>query len=218
MTPPTHLRADAQRNRDKLVAAARALFAERGLDAPLDDVAKRAGVGSGTLYRHFPTRDDLITAVFLDRMAENVATADRAQEHRDPWEGFADYVRETCLVQASDRGMADLMAIGHRGPELRALRTRAFNGFTSLVDRAKSAGALRPDFTPEDLILLMLGVAGIARYMGPTAPAAADRLIALALDGLRADAATPAPAAISARTMLSRLREAAQPSTTSERP
>lgn len=214
MTQATHLRADAQRNRDKLVATARALFAERGLDAPLDEVAKRAGVGSGTLYRHFPTRDDLITAVFLERMAENVTAVERAQQHRDPWEGFADYVRETCRGQATDRGMADLLAIGHRGRELRALRTRAYNGFAALIDRAKACGALRADFSPEDLILLTMAIAGIARYMGPTAPAAADRFIALALDGLRAEAPTPAPAAISPRTMISRLREAARASTT----
>jgi AcrR family transcriptional regulator len=213
MTQATPLRADAQRNRDKLVATARALFAERGLDAPLDELAKRAGVGSGTLYRHFPTRDDLITAVFLERMAESVIAVERAQQHRDPWEGFAEFIRETCRAQATDRGMADLVAIGRGGRELRALQTRGFNGFTTLIDRAKASGALRADFSPQDLILLTMAIAGITRHTGPTAPAATDRFIALALDGFRAEAATPAPPAISARTMLARLREAARAST-----
>jgi AcrR family transcriptional regulator len=210
MHAPTRLRADAQRNRDKLVITARAVFRKDGLDASLDEIANRAGVGRGTLYRHFPTRDDLITAVFLERLAENVATAERALQLEDPWEGFAEYIREACRAQAVDRGMAALMAIGHRSEELRALRARAFNGFAILVDRAKASGALRADFAPEDLILLMLAIGGITRHTGPTAPAATDRFIALALDGLRAEAATPAPPAISPQTMISRLREAAR--------
>jgi AcrR family transcriptional regulator len=212
MDAPTQLRADAQRNRDKLLSTARAVFRTDGLAASLDQIAKRAGVGRGTVYRHFPTRDDLITAVFVERMAENVATAERALQLEDPWEGFAQYIRETCRAQATDRGMADLMAIGHPGKELRALRTRAFNGFAMLVDRAKGSGALRADFSPQDLILLMLAIGGITRHTGPTAPAATDRFIALALDGLRAEAATPAPPAISPQTMMARLREAAKAS------
>src|SRR6266542_5619891 len=125
MTEPTRLRADAQRNRDKLLAAARAVFAEQGPEASLDEIAKRAGVGSGTLYRHFPTRDDLIGAVYAERVAENVALVERAQRHEDPWAGFAEYVRETCRAQAADRGLADLLAIGNPSPKLRAIRARA---------------------------------------------------------------------------------------------
>ena len=217
MTEPVRLRADARRNRDKLVATARTVFAERGLDASLDEIATRAGVGSGTLYRHFPTRDDLVTAVFLERMAENVAAVERAQQSEDPWEGFAGFVRETCRAQAADRGMADLMAIGHRGRALRAMRTRAYDGFTALVDRAKAGGSLRADLTPEDLLLLLMATAGIVCRTGATAPAATDRFVALVLDGLRAEAATPAPPPISARTMLLRLRESARASSGPER-
>ena len=202
------LRADARRNRERLVCTARAVYREQGLEAPLDEIARRAEVGRGTLYRHFPTRDDLITAVFLERMAENVATAERALQLEDPWQGFAEYVRETCRVQAADRGMSDLIAIGHPNRELRALRSRAYNGFTKLIDRAKANGSLRPDFSPEDLILLTMAAGGISRHTGLSAAPATDRFIALALDGLRAEAATPAPPAISARTMLARLREA----------
>jgi AcrR family transcriptional regulator len=214
MTAPLDLRADARRNREKLVRTASVVFREYGLDGSLDEIAKRAGVGRGTLYRHFPTRDELITAVFLERMAETVANAERALELEDPWEGFAQYVRETCRAQASDRAMADLTAIGHPSPELRTLRTRGYNVFTKLIDRAKASGALRPDFTPEDFILLTMAISGITRHTGRTAAAATDRFIALALDGLRADAANPAPPAISPRTMLSRLRQTARTTST----
>jgi AcrR family transcriptional regulator len=207
MTEPPRLRADAQRNRDKLIATARAAFAEHGLEASLDDIAKRAGVGSGTLYRHFPTRDDLVTAVFVERMAENVAAVERAQQHEDPWQGFAEHVRQTCREQATDRGMADLMAIGHRSRELRALRTRAYKAFTALIDRAKASGALRADFSPEDIVLLLMANAGVISRTGAAAPAATERFIALTLDGFRAEGATPAPPPISPRTMIAALRQ-----------
>ncbi len=200
-------RADAQRNRDKLVAAARALFAGRGLDVPMDEIARRAGVGSGTLYRHFPTREDLVTAAFIERVSENVAAVERALQDDDPWRGFTSYVRETARSQAADRAMADLLAIGHPSQELRALQARGYKGFSELVARAQASGKLRADFSPEDLILLYMAVAGITRYAGPTAPAAVERFIAFALDGYRAEAATPAPPPVSKRTMAARLRQ-----------
>src|SRR4051794_15959634 len=102
MSEPPTLRADAQRNRDAIVAAARAAFAEYGLHAPLDDIAKRAGVGSGTLYRHFPTRDDLVGAVFVERLTENVEAVRAAAAEVDAWEAFAGYVRRACRAQATD--------------------------------------------------------------------------------------------------------------------
>jgi AcrR family transcriptional regulator len=193
------LRADAQRNRDTLLTAARAAFAEHGLEAPLDEIAKRAGVGSGTLYRHFPTREDLITAVFAERVAENVAQLERARQHDDPWAGLADYIRQTCRTLATDRGLADLFAAGAPDPELRALNSRAYDGLTALTERAKASGTLRADFTPEDIILLLEAIAGIIRQTGTAAPLATDRFVALALDGFRAEAATPAPPPITRR-------------------
>jgi AcrR family transcriptional regulator len=213
MSEPNRLRADAARNRDKIIATARVAFAEHGLNTSLDEIAKHAGVGSGTLYRHFPTRDNLVTAVFLERITEHLAALERARRHEDAWEGFAGFVRETCLAQANDRGMADLFAIGHRSRELRALRTRAYNGFTELIDRAKTSGALRTDFSPEDVLLLLMATAGIVRHTGSTAPGAVDRFVALALDGFRAQGATPAPGPITPRTMALRLREATRDST-----
>jgi AcrR family transcriptional regulator len=200
------LRADAQRNRDGLVAAARAAFAEHGLDASLDDIAKRAGVGSGTLYRHFPKREDLVAAVFVARMAENVAAVEEARRNPDAWEAFAAYVRRSCRAQAGDKGLADLLAIGHRDRELRALRARAYDGLVTLIDAAKAAGALRADFSAEDIVLLLMANAGIIDRAGKAGPAASERFVALALDGFRAAGASPAPPAPSPRTMIAALR------------
>jgi AcrR family transcriptional regulator len=206
MAEPPALRADAQRNRDALVATARAAFAEHGLGASLDEIAKRAGVGSGTLYRHFPTRDDLVAVVFTERMAENVAAVEQAQHEPDAWTAFAGYVQRLCRAQATDKGMADLLAIGHRGKELRVLRARAYAGFVALIDDAKASGDLRPDFTSEDVVLLMMANAGVIERAGTAATAASERFVALALDGFRAVGATTAPPPPSPRTMLAALR------------
>jgi AcrR family transcriptional regulator len=121
------------------VATARRAFGERGLGASLDDIAKCAGVGSGTLYRHFPTRDDLVAAVFVERMAEQVTAVEVAGREPDPWNAFAGYVRSICRAQAGDKALADLFAIGHGGDELRALRTRAYEGVVALIDAAAAA-------------------------------------------------------------------------------
>jgi len=207
MTEPTRLRADAQRNRDKLLTSARTAFAEQGPDASLDEIAKRAGVGSGTLYRHFPTRDELISAVYTERVAENVALLARAQLHDDPWAGFAAYVRETCRAQAADRGLADLIAIGNPSHELQAMRTGAYDGMSALIERAKASGTLRADFTPEDIVLLLQAVAGIIRRTGTAALAATERFVALALDGFRAEGATSAPPPISRGQIRAGLRD-----------
>jgi AcrR family transcriptional regulator len=203
------LRADAQRNRDKLIAAARAAFAAHGLGASLDDIAKSAELGSGTLYRHFPTRDELTAAVFTERMRENIAALESALDAEDPWEGFAGYVRRTCREQAADRGMADLMAIGHPGRELGELRGRAYEGFTALVDRAKASGALRDDLVPEDIVLLLMANAGVIERAGASAEEATERLVSLVLDGFRTEGASPAAAPLEPRKLLVALRRSA---------
>ena len=100
------LRADAARNRQAIVEAARAVFAEQGLDAPLDEIAKRAGTGNATLYRRFPQRADLVAAVFADRMAEHVAAVEAGLADDDPWRGFASYIEAVGAMQARDHGIA----------------------------------------------------------------------------------------------------------------
>ena len=206
VTPEPARRADAQRNRDAIVAAARLAFAEHGLAASLDDIAKRACVGSGTLYRHFTSRDDLVAAVFTERMAGNVAAVERAQRNLDPWEGFCEYVRYACRAQAADKGLANLIAIGHHSDELDVLRARAYDGLLTLIDAAKRAHTLRADLTSEDVVLLLMANVGIVERAGETALTASERFVALALDGFRAEGASSAPPPPAPGTLIAALR------------
>jgi AcrR family transcriptional regulator len=141
------LRADAERNRRRLVETARLVFAERGLDAPLDEIARRAGVGNASLYRHFPTRCQLAAAVFIDTLREVVDAAERALADPDPWRGFTGHLRSLGQLQAGNRALADLLTATLTGvPELERLRDRAFRDTVTLINRAKASGDLRQDF------------------------------------------------------------------------
>lgn len=197
---------EVQRSRGAGALVHERAFAEHGLDAPLDDIAKRAGVGGGTLYRRFPRREDLVAAVFADRMAGHVAAIEAARGEPDPWTAFAGHVTRLCREQARDQGLADLLAIGHRGRVLHDLRAQAYKRFAVLIDAAKAQGSLRADFTAEDVVLLMMANAGVVERSGPSAPAASERFVALALDGFRSVGASPAPPALSPRTLIAALR------------
>jgi AcrR family transcriptional regulator len=187
------LRADALRNRHALVAAARAVFGERGLDAPLDEIARRAGVGNATLYRRFPSRHELLAAVFADTLRDVLVMLERSLADPDPWNGFCSYVRQVCALQSGDVGLADLLTTRFAAAiELESLREQAHRGYVLLVDRAKAAGSLRTDYAPQDLVLLLMANAGLVRRMGEHAPTASRRLVSLALDGLAAGSATQA--------------------------
>jgi len=184
------LRADAQRNRTALVAAAREVMGNRGLDAPLDVIASVAGLGNATLYRHFPTRRDLVQAVFADQMTRYAAAVERALEEPDPWAAVQGYLMEICALQAENRALADLVTSAEYTDETRPV---AVAHLLTLLDRARAAGRLRADFVVEDVVLLLLANAGVVRKTAEHAPTASPRLVALLLDGLRAAAATPGP-------------------------
>src|SRR3954468_4770079 len=188
------LRADATRNREAIVEAARAVFAEQGLEAPLDEIAKRAGTGNATLYRRFPTRGDLVAAVFAERMAEHLDAVEAVLADDDPWRGFASYIQAVAAMQARDRGIADLVTMDvATAPEVERLRSQAFDGLVRLVDRAHSAGVLRDDFTTVDVVVLLMANAGLVeRAQGITADASA-RLVHVLLYGFRATAASEGP-------------------------
>jgi len=200
------LRADAAENRRRILEAAPAVFAERGLDAPLDEIARRAGVGNATLYRRFPTRDDLVAAVFEQRLAEYIAAAEEALRVADPWAGFCQYVERICEMQAADQGAAEVLAMTFPNPAVQTQNERAYDAFTRLVHRARDAGRLRPDFTVEDFVLLMLANIGVVRGTGELAEKAVRRHAALVLAGLQAESDDALPPPLSAAEIESAMR------------
>jgi AcrR family transcriptional regulator len=201
--PSVPLRADAARNRRQIIRAARELYSRRGLDAPLDEIARLAQVGNATLYRHFPSRCALAAAVFADTLGRVIDAASRALDDPDPWHAFAGHVRFLAQLQATDRGLADLLITEVTGaPDLEQLRSRALQDFTRIADRARASGALRADFTPEDLVLLLMANAGLVERTTGAAPTAWQRFIDLALDGLHTPVATPATTAAPDRAAL----------------
>ncbi|MEU4821035.1 TetR/AcrR family transcriptional regulator [Actinomadura citrea] len=187
-------RADAVRNRDKLVAAGAAVFGERGLDAPLEEVARRAGVSIGTLYNHFPARENLFDAIFPARLAALDEIVERSLAEPDPWSGFVGYIEGLFALQAEDRGLND--ALARRYPlaaELNAACDRGFDHLVTITARAKEAGDLRPDFEPQDVVPLMWAMSQVIRESADAAPDAWRRCLGFFLDGLRAEAARPLP-------------------------
>lgn len=190
---PKSLRADAARNRDRLLSAAEAVFAERGLDAPLEEIARRAGVSIGTLYNHFPGRDDLMARVFAGRLAtalDRVTTDALATD--DPWDGFVSYVTGLLDLHASDQGLSDALAQRRPVPaDIVATCARSAGQASEIVARAHESGRLRPDFTDADLGGLVLSFSHVIRETRADNPGVWRRLLAFHLDGLRAEAAHP---------------------------
>ena len=204
------LRADAQRNRERIVDAARQVFAEDGLDASLNEVARRAGVGVATLFRRFPTREDLIAATFAHPMAQYAALTETALADPDPWHGFCDYVRAVCALQVGDRGFTDVLTQTFpTAKEFEAQRAAAFRRFTELIDRAKQDGSLREDFVAEDLPMLLMANAGVVVATAGAAPETSPRLVAYLLQAFATDAAEPLPPPPTPRRMYRALRRLA---------
>jgi AcrR family transcriptional regulator len=180
------LRADAARNRAAIVAVARDVFAEQGLEAPLEAIAARAGVGIATLYRRFPTREKLVAAALTDKVAEYAEAAEQALAVADPWSGFAGFVQRICELQAGDRGLSDLLSMNLSADEqFEQLRRTANDRVITLIERAKADGSLREDFAGEDLVLLLIATAAVMDVTRSDAPGAWRRFVALALDAFR---------------------------------
>ncbi|MGH4031029.1 TetR/AcrR family transcriptional regulator [Actinomycetota bacterium Odt1-20B] len=191
------MRADAQRNAEKLRAAAAELFQERGLQVPLKEIARRAGVSHGTLYNLFGTREALIDEVVTDRAARRLnEVAEQALSQEDAWEGFAYYVEKLCELQATDPAVADVVSGRYPGAErLMTACGRTMGAAQRIVERAHEAGVLRPDFTNADLVFVFAANALLARATAEAAPDAWRRQAAFLLDGLRTEAArSPLPA------------------------
>jgi AcrR family transcriptional regulator len=182
------LRADAERNRRRIVDAAKAVFGEQGLDAPLDEVARRAGVGIATLYRRYPTREALVVTCFKERLDEYSAALDAALAAPDAWTGFCAFVERACEMQAADRAAQDLLTTTFpTAREVEAQRARGYEQFAELVGRAQREGALRSDFVTEDFVLLLMANAGVVRATRVEAPEAWRRFVGLMIDAFRAE-------------------------------
>jgi AcrR family transcriptional regulator len=190
------MRADAQRNAEKLRTAAAELFRERGLQVSLKEIARRAGVSHGTLYNLFGTREALIDEVVADLAADRLAeAAEQALACDDAWEGFAYYIEKVCELQATDPAVSDVIAGRYPGAErLMALCESSHAAAARIIERAQQAGALRPDFTRGDLLFVFGTNALLARASADAAPTAWRRGVAFMLDGLRTEAARPLPA------------------------
>jgi len=204
------LRADAERNRAAIVAAAREVFAEHGLEAPLEEIAQRAGVGIATLYRRFPSREQLVAAALLEKVTQYADAASRAMTASDPWAGFTGYVHRICELQASDRGLSDLLSMTLAADEsIEQLRAAANAQLVSLIDRAKAAGKLRADFIGEDLLLLLIASAAVGQVTRADAPGTWRRFVALVLDAFERRDAAPLPPGPSTEQMMRAMRRLA---------
>ncbi|RVX40801.1 TetR family transcriptional regulator [Nonomuraea polychroma] len=193
LTPP--LRSDAERNRERVLAAARTVFARDGLGASMASVAREAGVGIATLFRRFPAKEDLVAAVFADRMDAYVDAVSTALADPDPWHGFTGYLHTVCAMQAADRGFADVLTMTFpTAKALEARREEAYDGAVRLIARAKTAGHLRDDFAPQDLVLLLMATAGVITATADAAPEAWRRTLALMIQSFQAPARDPLPA------------------------
>lgn len=190
----TRLRTDAAANRARILQVARETFAAEGIDVPMSEIARRAGLGIATLYRRFPTREDLVTAAFTEQLDECVGLLDAALADPDPWRGFRRLIVQVCTMQARDRGFsAAFLTTLPRAVAFAELRDRTERGFAELVRRAQDAGALRRDFEPTDLSLILLANSGIRAATPEATVAASHRLVAYLLQAFHAGSTAPLP-------------------------
>ena len=180
------LRADARRNRDAVLAAAKKLFADQGLDAQMPDVARAANVGVGTVYRHFATKDDLIAALVADRFERLAEKAREGLEAPDPWNGFAALIRFAALIQSDDRGLCEVMGLRPDMMNAAALGAGLPELCDRLVKRAQRSGQLRRDLVWEDIPMIACGLGRITQATVGPATGRWPRLVEIILDGLRA--------------------------------
>ncbi|QLH26479.1 TetR/AcrR family transcriptional regulator [Streptomyces sp. Rer75] len=188
------LRSDAERNRGRIIAAARTVFGRDGLNASMASVAREAGVGIATMFRRFPTKEELVAAVFSDRMDAYADAVAVALDDPDPWHGFVGYVEAACAMQAADYGFADVLTMTFpTAKELEERRNEAYQAMVELINRAKATGRLREDFDPSDLVLLHMANAGVVNATGDAAPDAWRRVVALMIQSFEAPARGPLP-------------------------
>ena len=184
--PTRPLRRDAERNRQRILKAALEVFTERGLDASLDEVARHAGVGVGTVYRRFRTKEELVQTLFVDRIEEVAALAEEATRAADPWSGLACFMEQAATILAEDTGLRQmLMFATYGGDRVRYARQRNAPLVTKLVERAQAAGQLRSDLRPTDIPFIVFVLTDAAQFARRVNPDIWRRYLTLILDGLR---------------------------------
>jgi AcrR family transcriptional regulator len=190
------LRRDAERNRQRILEAAREAFAEEGLAVTLDEIARRAGVGVGTIYRRFPDKEQLIDALFEERIGEVVALAEAAFHSDDAWEGLVSFLEGAAALHACDRGLKEVTLSGVHGLE-RVARARElmFPLVTRLVARAQEQGSLRADAEPTDLPIMLLMLGTLSECTREVDPEIWRRYLGILTDGLRTRRDEPSPLA-----------------------
>lgn len=195
------LRRDAQRNHDKVVAAARELFTRRGIDVSLDDIARHAGVGVATAYRHFPEKEQLIDAVVAESMARSVALAEEAAAQERAWDGLVLWFTKISEMQAGDAGLRALMKSRARGGErAHEAHDRIAKTLTKLVKRARAEGDLRSDFELSDIGVCNFMIGEAIDVTDPVEPGTWRRYLDLLLDGMRSSRDAPTKPAAPALT------------------
>jgi AcrR family transcriptional regulator len=186
-------RADARRNRERVLAAARGQFAANGLDAQIDDIARAADVGVGTVYRHFPTKEALLEALAADRFLRLAEWAREAFETPDGWEGLCDFLRRSAELGANDRLLSEAMAERDAFQGAQHEKEELMEATAALVERAQATGELRPEIGAQDIAMLMCG---LGRATGPGSFDHAmswERYLEIIIAGLRAPASQPLP-------------------------
>jgi AcrR family transcriptional regulator len=182
--PP--LRRDAERNRRRILAAARKLIAERGLGVGYEEIAREADVGVGTVYRRFPTRDGLFQELFYDRVDAVVEIAEEALTVEDPWVGLCQFMQRDFELQSSDRGLREFMLGRADSTELgRRSRERIQPLVTELVERAQAAGRLRADVGESDIAIILAMVGNLMDVSIQVEPDLWRRYLAMVLDGIQ---------------------------------
>src|SRR4051812_19805175 len=178
------LRKDAERNRERLLTAASEVFAQRGLDVTMHDIAAHAGVGVGTAYRRFANKQQVIDALFEQRLAKVAALADEALEDPDAWHGLCTYLERVLRLQSEDRGLTDIVNNPDLGPE-RAdeARDRITPLLHTLVDRARRQGHLRPDFDATDIVFIQYALGALMDRPREVQPTLYRRYLTMFLDG-----------------------------------
>jgi AcrR family transcriptional regulator len=195
-TTTRSLRKDAAINRERLLAAAGELFAEHGLDITLNDIAHHAGVGVGTAYRRFANKEEVIDALFEQRLQAVAAVANEVLDDPDAWRGLVTFLERTFDMQFGDVGLAQIMNNSALGDaRVGEARDRIAPLITTLVERAKHQGKVRSDFDQTDLIFIQVALSAVMDTTRAVAPGVYRRYLTMFLDGIRTDreAFTPLP-------------------------